>query len=185
MLVRISDPGALDAAYALRDKAVLGSYDFVESWLASGRAVAVEESGLHFDQEQCHRFSRAFKRSGAEHLLAVSAEAPSDFGRVAYHLDSSPEDLYQCDFEWQSLNVVLLAGDGPDLAVLCTIADFLLIGGPASFVNDVVGDLRAAEAEFRDYIGRHFEVARPPLERAAKYFSFSAQTPPSAPTQGE
>jgi hypothetical protein len=170
MLEPIGELASLSRAVCQRDAIVAGRHDFREEWLALGHVAGPEESALHFDEEQCTRFSRAFRQAGVDKLVAVATEELKG-GPFAYELGSSAQDLGAFSYECSGVNVVLMGEKSEDFAILCTTDDFLLVGGSRSFVSDAFGDPAEAELRFNEFVSSHFEVARPLLKHASKYFA--------------
>jgi hypothetical protein len=140
-----------------------------EEWLrATGSVVLPQESGLHFNGEQCGQLALAFAAVGVSRLMALPLEEEDGFD--LYRLQSTVPDLRDFSFECGSIRYLLIADGGPTrVAIVCTIDDFFLVAGPCRFVRTFANDLEAAERDFMEFVAGHFKDARPSLAPAVAY----------------
>ena len=155
--------------------------DFRVEWSASRLVVALE-SGLHFNEEQARRISKALASAGVERLWVVEAEGRG-VERLAFDIAATPADLLEISREFMSIPVLLVDQGSSGAVLLCTIEDYILVSGGVDFVLELVGDLDSAEETYRDFVKSQFEVAQSTVSAVFGHFARSREmlrTPPNS-----
>ena len=174
MIRRTSDEAVVQQAILARRRVADGPADLNASWLAEAedrRAIA-EESGALLDPEDSQRLEAALHRVGVHGLLAISND-PLMVEDLVYELEASASDLDALSWAFGEMNLLLIAAQGPELAVLCTVDDFRLVAGSRDFVLSYVPDPVAAREAFLDFVETHqVEELKPLLWRATTYMDW-------------
>ena len=172
MVSRSTDLSIVKHAIWARRKVAEGPADLSATWLAEADRVAVaEESGALLDPEDIPRLVTALHLAGVPRLVAVTND-PLLVEDEVYELATTAEDLNALSSECGGMNMLLLPIGDPDLAVLCTVDDFLLVAGSRMFVSSYVDGPEARRA-FLSFVDSHsVEELRPVLRRAARYMDW-------------
>ncbi len=112
-------------------------------------AVVPVESGSHFIPEDAELLSHALNSIGCFECLAVATEPLND--DMCYWISTSKEGLFDFGKKFGFLNFALFSED-VSFIVLCTVGDYYLVAGQASFVTEAVGkSIQAARREFFEF----------------------------------
>jgi hypothetical protein len=109
------------------------------------------ESSLHLSALDVRRIHLAFTDGGFEWVYAVALEALHHIAPLL-RVSNSVEGLMAFNRKCAHFNYVLCPADMSSAVICSATGDYLMMAGPANFVETVVGKpLKDAVLEFRDF----------------------------------
>lgn len=161
-LIPIREQSDLKQIELLKSGIVEESAHFERAWLRKEQwTVVPAESSSHFNETGASRLEHAFRifRCPAVFALATEPELVgpgwpdpmSELSVRAFLLDTSKKDLLDFSSVCGSFNFLLIPGNR-SVAVMCTVHDYYLVGGPLEFVKAAVGgSVEGAWQRFKDF----------------------------------
>lgn len=147
----ITEPARIGVLLSLVEDFAESSYHLKLSFVQSRNwAVVPVESGLHFLPEDAELISLALHSIQCFECVAIATEDLSE-SCIGYQVTTTQAGLLEFNKECAHFNFALTSED-LSFVVLCTVADYYLVAGPADFVTKTVGkDIQAAKQDFFEF----------------------------------
>ena len=144
----VTDVKEIQRIRSLGARMLDGTAQFALSWLTEHRwAVLPFESASHFDEKDASTLSKALTSIGCKELVALATEPLNNFPNC-FRVPSSKEGLLDFSENCSHFNFVLVP-EHRGFAILCTVYDYFLVGGPVEFVRRAAdGDVTGALERF-------------------------------------